>query len=90
MNHPQMCLMASTFTWIYADRLKADPQHRHKVEDRASFAFSNMRGLIAEVAIGRNFDNSPLAAQSTQNPLVTVLMRMVARVISETSGYLIR
>jgi hypothetical protein len=32
-NHLQFCMMASTITWIYADRLKIDPEHRHKLKN---------------------------------------------------------
>ena len=28
-NHLNFCMMASTITWIYADRLKANPERRH-------------------------------------------------------------
>jgi hypothetical protein len=49
-------MMASTITWLYADRLKADPQCRHKVKGRTSFAFSDVRRLIAEAALNDDFD----------------------------------
>jgi IS4 transposase len=49
-NHLQFCMMASTITWFYSDRLKADPERRHKVERRTRFAFSDVRRLIAEAA----------------------------------------
>jgi hypothetical protein len=38
-NHLNFCMMATTITWIYADRLKANPERRHKVKGRTSFAF---------------------------------------------------
>jgi hypothetical protein len=47
-NHLQFCMMAATITWIYAERLKAGPERRHKVKGRTSFAFSDVRRLIAE------------------------------------------
>ncbi|WP_419605760.1 transposase, partial [Thiolapillus sp.] len=47
-NHLNFCMMAVTLTWIYADRLKADPERRHKVKGRTSFAFSDVRRIIAE------------------------------------------
>ena len=53
-NHLQFCMMASTITWIYADRLKADPERRHKVKGRTSFAFSDVRRLIAEAALNED------------------------------------
>jgi hypothetical protein len=33
-NHLNFCMMATTITWIYADRLKVDPERRHKVKGR--------------------------------------------------------
>jgi hypothetical protein len=78
-NHLQFCLMASTITWIYADRLKADPERRHKVKGRTSFAFSDVRRLIAEAALNDDFDRvCPKPGNPTKNSLVAVLLRMVA------------
>jgi hypothetical protein len=37
-NHLNFCMMAITLTWIYADRLKANPERRHKVKGRTGFA----------------------------------------------------
>jgi len=72
-------MMASTITWIYADRLKADPERRHKVKRRTSFAFSDVRRLIAEVALNEDFDRvCPKPGNPTKNSLVAVLLRMVA------------
>ena len=51
INHLNFCMMASTLTWLYADRLKADPDRRHKVKGRTSFAFSDVRRIIAEAAL---------------------------------------
>ncbi len=50
-------MMASTTTWLYADRLKADPERRHKVKGRTSFVFSDVRRLIAEAALNEDFDS---------------------------------
>jgi hypothetical protein len=78
-NHLQFCLMASTITWIYADRLKTDPERRHKVKGRTSFAFSDVRRLIAEAALNEDFDRvCPKPGKPTKNSLVAVLLRMVA------------
>ncbi|MDD5323452.1 MAG: hypothetical protein PHD43_23175 [Methylococcales bacterium] len=72
-------MMASTITWIYADRLKAGPGRRHKVKGRTSFAFSDVRRLIAEVALHDDFDRvCPKPGNPTKNSLVAVLLRMVA------------
>lgn len=78
-NHLQFCMMASTITWLYADRLKADPERRHKVKGRTSFAFSDVRRLIAEAALHDDFDRvCPKPGNPTKNSLVAVLLRMVA------------
>ena len=72
-------MMASTITWIYVDRLKADPERRHKVKGRTNFAFSNVRRLIAKAALNENFDRvCPKPGNPTKNLLVAVLLRMVA------------
>ena len=80
VNNPlQFCMMASTITWLYADRLKADPERRHKVKGRTSFAFSGVRRLIAEAALNDDFDRvCPKPGKPTKNSLVAVLLRMVA------------
>jgi hypothetical protein len=72
-------MMASTITWIYAERLKTDPKRRHKVKGRTSFAFSDVRRLIAEAALSDDFDRvCPKPGNPTKNSLVAVLLRMVA------------
>lgn len=72
-------MMASTLTWIYADHLKTDPQRRHKVKGRTSFAFSDVRRLIAEAALDEDFVRvCPKPGNPAKNPLVAVLLRMVA------------
>jgi len=79
INHLHLCMMASTLTWIYADRLKTDPQRRHKVKGRTSFAFSDVRRLIAEAALDEDFARvCPKPGNPPKNPLVAVLLRMVA------------
>lgn len=79
VNHLHFCMMATTITWIYADRIKADPQRRHKVKGRTSFAFSDVRRLIAEAALSEDFDRvCHKPANPTKNSLVAVLLRMVA------------
>lgn len=79
INHLHLCMMASTLTWIYADRLKAHPQRRHKVKGRTGFAFSDVRRIIAEAALDQDFDKvCPKPGNSTKNPIVAVLLRMVA------------
>lgn len=78
-NHLNFCMMATTLTWIYADRLKTNPERRHKVKGRTSFAFSDIRRIIAEAALDPDFDRvSPKYSSSPVNSVVAVLLRMVA------------
>ena len=68
-----------TLTWFYADRLKVDLERRHKVKRRTSFAFSDVRLIIAEAVLGENFARvCPKPDNLPGNTLVTVLLRMVA------------
>lgn len=79
LNHLNFCMMATTITWIYADRLRPDPQRRHKVKGRVSFAFSDVRHLIAEAALTNNFDGVCLnPIKPLQKSFLRSLLRMVA------------
>jgi len=79
INHLHFCMMATTLTWIYADRIKADPERRHLVKGRTSFAFSDVRRLIANAALSEDFLRLwPTPYQSRQNAFVSLLLRMVA------------
>ncbi len=78
-NHLNFCMMATTLTWIYADRLKADPERRHKVKGRTSFAFSDVRRIISEAALHPDFHRvCPKPCNPPVNSLVAILLRMVA------------
>ena len=78
-NHLQICMMAVSLTWIYAARLQPNPQRRHKVKGRTSFAFSDVRRIIAEAALSEDFEQvCPKPTSSTRKSLVDVLLRMVA------------
>ncbi|MDD2658778.1 MAG: hypothetical protein PHY54_03735 [Methylococcales bacterium] len=69
-------MMASTITWIYADRLTADPERRHKVKGRTSFAFSDVRRLITEAGLNDDFDRlGQKPGKPMKNSLVAVLLR---------------
>ena len=79
MNHMNFSTMAATITWIYGARLENIPERRHKVRGRNSFAFSDLRHLIAKAALTHDFD----AVCRTQDKLprksfVDTLLRMVA------------
>jgi hypothetical protein len=79
INHLNLCMMATTLTWIYADRIKADPERRHIVKGRTSFAFSDVRRLIANAALSDDFLRLwPTPPKSRQNAFVSLLLRMVA------------
>jgi hypothetical protein len=72
-------MMASTVTWIYADRIKAAPERRHIVKGRTSFAFSDIRRLITNAALSDDFLGLwPGRRKVTQNSFVSLLLRMVA------------
>lgn len=78
-NHLQFCMMAMSLTWIYAARLRPDPQRRHKVKGRTSFAFSDVRRIIAEAALSADFAGvCPKPTSPPQKSLVDALLRMVA------------
>ena len=78
-NYLNFCMMASTLTWIYADRLMTNPERWHKVKSRGSFAFSDVRRIIAEVALDNDFHRlCPKPSNSPVNSIVAVLLRMVA------------
>ncbi len=78
-NHLNFCMMATTLTWVYADRLQTEPDRRHKIRGRASFAFSDVRRIIAEAALDSNFQSiCPRPTQTAQNSFIKTLLRMVA------------
>jgi transposase len=78
-NHLQFCMMAVTLTWIYAARLRPDPERRHKVKGRTSFAFSDLRRIIAEAALSEDFEGvCPKPTSPPNESLVATLLRMVA------------
>ena len=78
LNHLNFCMMATTLTWIYADRLQHAPDRKYKIRGRSSFAFSDVRRIIAEQALDKNFHLvCPLPAQRPQKSFVKELLRMV-------------
>jgi hypothetical protein len=77
-NHLHFCMMALTMTWIYADQLQPNPDRRHKVKGRTSYAFSDIRRIIAEAALSDDFDGvCPKASKPPRNSLVAVLLRIL-------------
>jgi len=78
-NHLNFCMMATTLTWVYADRLQCAPNRKYKIRGRASFAFSDVRKIIAEAALDQNFQSiCPVPDQRPQKSFVKTLLRMVA------------
>lgn len=79
LNHLNFCMMATTLTWIYADRLQAAPDRKYKIRGRSGFAFSDVRRIMAEAALSEDFQSvCPLPEQRPQNSFVKTLLRMVA------------
>lgn len=79
LNHLNFCMMATTLTWIYADRLQNAPDRRHKIRGRAGFAFSDVRRIIAEAALSSDFNRvCSVPVQTPQKSFVKTLLRMVA------------
>jgi IS4 transposase len=79
INHLHFCMMATTLTWIYADRIQADPKRRHVVKGRTSVAFSDVRHLIANAALSEDFLRLwPTPPKSPKIPFLSLLLRMVA------------
>jgi len=79
INHINFSMMAATVTWIYGARLENIPERRHKVRGRNSFAFSDLRHIIAKAALSEDFDafchNYP---KSLKKSFINTLLRMVA------------
>lgn len=79
MNHLNFCMMAVAVTWLYAIKLENTPDRRHMVRGRNSFAFSDVRHMIARAALSVGFDRVCLKkTKPVQNVPVTILLRMVA------------
>ena len=78
-NHLNFCMMATTLTWIYADKLQKMPDRKFKIKGRASFAFSDVRRIMAEAILNPDFQSiCPLPTQLLQNSIIKTLLRMVA------------
>jgi hypothetical protein len=79
MNHINFSMMAATITWIYGERLLSIPERRHKVRGRNSFAFSDLRHIIAKSALTDDFDAvCRTHAKLPRKSFVGTLLRMVA------------
>ena len=78
-NHLHFCMMATSVTWIYANRLDKTPSRRHAVKGRNHFVFSDVRRLIAKVSTEKDFSLvCPELRKTDFNSLVSVLLRIAA------------
>lgn len=78
-NHLQMCLMASTITWQYAQRMTHRPKRQHAVNNRASFAFSDVRRSISNEAFSDDFCMGlTVSEQRPKNYFIKTIMRLIA------------
>ncbi len=78
-NHLYFCMMATSVTWIYANRLDKTPSRRHAVKGRNHFAFSDVRRLIANASTEKDFSLvCPESRKTELNSLVSVLLRIAA------------
>jgi transposase len=78
-NHLNFCMMAATVIWIYADQLDYVPRRCYAVNNRTHFAFSDVRKLITQAALDKDFDTvCPEFTKPIQNSFISVLLRLVA------------
>jgi len=78
INHINFSTMAATITWIYGTRLESTPERRHKVKGRNSFAFSDLRHIIAKAALSDDFNAVCNKEQELpRKSFVDALLRMV-------------
>jgi len=78
-NHLNFCMMAATVTWIYADHIDNTPQRCYAVNNRQHFAFSDVRKLITQAALDKDFITvCPRPGKPTQNSFISAILRMVA------------
>jgi len=78
-NHLNFCMMASAFTWIYAGKLVKAPNRKHKIKGRSSFAFSDIRRIIAKEVLSDEFNRTfPVPQQTPRKSFINTLLKMVA------------
>jgi hypothetical protein len=72
-------MMAAAVTWLYAIKLPNTPERRHMVRGRNSFAFSDVRYILAKASLSKDFDViCPKHIKPRENLSVTLLLRMIA------------
>lgn len=78
-NHLNFCMAATTITWLYAARLAQAPARRYAAGRRTEFAFADVRRALAhELADGGFGVDGGNPPQGTRNPLIAVVMGLVA------------
>jgi len=78
-NHLNFCMMASALTWIYASHLAKAPDRKHKIKGRSSFAFSDIRRIIAKEVLSDEFNRAfPVPEQTPRKSFINTLLKMVA------------
>ena len=78
-NHLHFCMMAVTFTWIYASRLATSPVRRHLSGTREHYAFSDVRRLITEAVAQKDFnDVLPKRDNTEKNNLIKEILKLAA------------
>jgi len=78
-NHLNFCMMATAVTWLYAIKLSNTPERRHMVRGRNSFAFSDVRYILAKAALSKGFDTvCSKRIKPRENLSVAMLLRMIA------------
>jgi len=78
-NHLNFCMMAVAVTWLYAIKLSNTPERRHMVRGRNSFAFSDVRYILAKAALSKDFDTlCSKRIKPRKNLSVAILLRMIA------------
>jgi hypothetical protein len=79
INHINFSMMAATVTWIYGARLEKIPERRHIVRGRNSFAFSDLRHIIAKAALSEDFDAvCRNHHKSLKKSFINTLLRIIA------------
>ncbi len=78
-NHLHFCMLATTLTWIYAERLDKTPARRYASANRTEFAFADVRRTIANEIGKPNFSIVCHDLSITKhNSFLRTVMRLVA------------
>jgi hypothetical protein len=79
VNHLHFCMAATTITWIYAAHMNKAPIRRYASQHTSEYAFADVRRALAKRIDQEGFGiDCHDRTRSDQNPLISVLMRLVA------------